>query len=91
MEVVLLFTAGCPKSHYTKVRAYCSACEHLICKISSRMFQKSSSFEEFNGFSELDVHFFEWTFIFHVFRPLNMPGSHPHCVTFVWPNEIRDF
>ena len=50
---------GCPKSHYTKVRAYCSACDHLICKISSRMFQKSSSFEEFNGFSEIDVHFFE--------------------------------
>ena len=50
---------GCPKSHYTKVRAYCSACDHLICKISSGMFQKSSSFEEFNGFSEIDVHFFK--------------------------------
>ena len=50
---------GCPKSHYTKVRAYCSACDHLIRKISSGMFQKSSSFEEFDGFSEIDVHFFE--------------------------------
>ena len=50
---------GCPKSHYTKVRAYCSACDHLICKISSEMFQKNSSFEEFNGFSEIDVHSFE--------------------------------
>ena len=49
----------CPKSHCAKVRAYCSACDHLIRKISSGMFQKSSSFEEFNGFSEIDVHFFE--------------------------------
>ena len=55
----MVFFQGCPKSHYTKVRAYCSACDHLICKISSGMFQKSSSFEEFNGFSEIDVHFFE--------------------------------
>ena len=53
------FYTGCPKSHYTKVRAYCSACDHLICKIFLRMFQKSSSFEEFNGLSEIDVHFFE--------------------------------
>ena len=52
-----LGTTGCPKSHCTKVRAYCSACDHLICKISSGMFQKSSSFEEFNGFSEIDGHF----------------------------------
>ena len=52
-------STGCPKSHCAKVRAYCSACDHLICKISSEMFQKSSSFEEFNGFSEIDVHFFE--------------------------------
>ena len=43
-------TTGCPKSHCAKVWAYCSACDHLICKISSGMFQKSSSFEEFNGF-----------------------------------------
>ena len=50
---------GCPKSHCAKVRAYCSACDHLIRKISSGMFQKSSSFEEFNSFSEIDVHFFE--------------------------------
>ena len=46
-------STGCPKSHYTKVRAYCSACDHLICKITSGMFQKRSSFEEFNGFSEI--------------------------------------
>ena len=53
------FEYNSPKSHYTKVRAYCSACDHLICKIFLRMFQKSSSFEEFNGLSEIDVHFFE--------------------------------
>ena len=52
------FSTGCTKSHYTKVQAYCSACDHLICKISSGMFQKSSSFEEFNSFNEIDVHFF---------------------------------
>ena len=50
---------GCPKSHCAKVPAYCSACDHLIRKISSGMFQISSSFLEFNGFSEIDVHFFE--------------------------------
>ena len=55
----LLINTGCPKSHCTKVRAYCSACDHLICKIPSGMFQESSSFEEFNGFSEINVHFFE--------------------------------
>ena len=57
--IIRMITTGCPKSHCAKVRAYCSACDHLICKISSGMFQKSSSFEEFNGFSEIDVHFFE--------------------------------
>ena len=55
-KLVRIYT-GCPKSHCAKVRAYCSACDHLIRKISSGMFQKSSSFEEFNGFSEIDVHF----------------------------------
>ena len=47
---IIVHNTGCPKSHCTKVRAYCSACDHLICKISSGMFQKSSSFEEFIGF-----------------------------------------
>ena len=50
---------GCPKSHQAKlkVQAYCSACDHLIRKFSSGMFHKSSSSEEFNGVSEIDVHF----------------------------------
>ena len=30
---------GCPKSPCAKVPAYCSACDHLIRKISSGMFQ----------------------------------------------------
>ena len=30
----------------------------MIRKISSGMFQKISSFEEFSGFSEIDIHFF---------------------------------
>ena len=30
-----------------KVRAYCTACDHLIRKISSGMFQESCSIEEF--------------------------------------------
>ena len=50
---------GCAKSHCAKARAYCPAFDHLICKISSGMFQKSSSFEEFNDFSKIDVYFFE--------------------------------
>ena len=61
---------GCPKSHCAKVRAYCSACDHLIRKISSGMFQKSSSFEEFNGFSEIDVHFLSERSFFTFFAPL---------------------
>ena len=56
---IFMIRIGCPKSHCAKVQAYCSACDHLICKISSGLFQKSSSFEEFNGFSEIDVHFFQ--------------------------------
>ena len=32
--------------------------------------EKVAHSRKFNGFSEIDVHFFEWTFIFHVFRPL---------------------
>ena len=35
-----LKNTGCPKSHCAKVRAYCSACDYLIRKISSGMFQK---------------------------------------------------
>ena len=31
----LMYCTGCPKSHCAKVRAYCSACDHLIRKISS--------------------------------------------------------
>ena len=59
IHISTVIHTGCPKSHCAKVRAYCSACDHLIRKISPGMFQKSSSFEEFNGFSEIDVHFFE--------------------------------
>ena len=61
---------GCPKSHCAKVWAYCSACDQLICKITSGMFQKSSSFEEFNGFSEIDVHFLNERSFFTFFAPL---------------------
>ena len=63
-------STGCPKSHCTTVRAYCSACDHLICKISSGMFQESSSFEEFNGFSEINVHFLNERSFFTFFAPL---------------------
>ena len=52
-------STGYPKSHCAKVRAYCSACDRLIRKLSSGMLQKSSSLEEFNGFGEIDVQFFE--------------------------------
>ena len=70
-------STGCSKSHCAKVWAYCSAPGHLIRKISSGMFQKSSSFKEYTRFCEIGVHFFKYTFIFHVFRPLAVPGSHP--------------
>ena len=76
----------CSKSHCAKVWAYCSAPSYLICK----MFQKSNSFEEYTMLSEIGVQFFEWMFIFYVFRPLAMAGSHPLWATFVWPIEIRD-
>ena len=60
---------GCPKSHCAKVRAYCSACDHLIRKIFSGMFQKSSLFEEFNGLSEINVHFLNERSFFTFFVP----------------------
>ena len=50
---------GCSKSHCAKVWAYCSAPGHPFRKISSGMFQKSSSFKEYSTFYEIGVHFFE--------------------------------
>ena len=58
-KVKMYVTTGCSKSHCAKVFAYCSAPGHPICKISSGMFQKSSSFEEYTTVCEIGVHFFE--------------------------------
>ena len=80
--VVLVLLQDIPKviDHCAKVRVYCSACDHLIRKISSGMFQKCSSFEEFHGFSKIDVHFLNELSFFYVFRPLILllRGSDDH-------------
>ena len=66
---------GWPKSNVSKVRAYCSASDHLIRKIFSGLCRDSHRFEEYLKIIWIGVHFFEWTFIFRVFHPFNMPGS----------------
>ena len=73
----------------SKVRAYCSASDHLIRKIFSGVCRVSHWFEEYLKIIEIGDYFFEWTFIFRVFHPSNMPGSHPLWATFVWPIAIQ--
>ena len=70
----------------SKVRAYCSASDHLIRKIFSGVCRVSHWFEEY---LKIGDYFFEWTFIFRVFHPSNMPWSHPLWPTFVWPIKIQ--
>ena len=53
------FSTGWPKSNVPKVRAYCSASDHLICKISSGVCRDINWFEEYLKIIEIDVHFFE--------------------------------
>ena len=73
----------------SKVRAYCSASDHLIRKIYVGVCRDCHWFEEYLKIIKIDVHFFGWTFIFRIFNPFNMPGSHPRSATFVWRIEIR--
>ena len=73
----------------SKVRAYCSASDHLIRKIFSGVCRDSLWFEEYLKIIEVGDYFFEWTFIFCVFHPSYMPGSHPLWANFAWPIEIR--
>ena len=67
-------STGCPKSHCAKVRAYCSASDHLIHKISSRMLQENSSFEEYYKFKSVFI-FSNERSNFRDFRQLIMAGS----------------
>ena len=80
---------GWPKSNVSKVRAYYSASDHLICNIFSGVCRVSHWFEEYLKIFEIGDYFFEWTFIRLVFHPSNMPGSQPLCAIFVWPIEIQ--
>ena len=73
----------------SKVRAYCSALDHLIRETFSGVCWVSHWFEEYVKIIEIGDYFFEWTFIFRVFHASNMPGSHPLWATFVWPIEIQ--
>ena len=59
---------GWPKSNVPKVRAYCSASDHLIRKIFSGVCRESQWFEKYLKIIEIGDHFFGWTFIFRVFQ-----------------------
>ena len=50
---------GWPKSNVPKVRAYCSASDHLIRKIISGVCRDIQWFEEYLKIIEIDDHFFE--------------------------------
>ena len=50
---------GWPKSNVSKVRAYCSAPDHLIRKIFSGECRDSHSFEEYLKIIEIGDYFFE--------------------------------
>ena len=52
-------STGWPKSNVSKVRAYCSACDHLIRKIFSGVCWISHWFEEYLKIIEIGDHFFE--------------------------------
>ena len=56
---VVVFYTGWPKSNVPKVRAYCSASEHLIRKIFSGVCRDIHWFEEYLKIIEIDDHFFE--------------------------------
>ena len=50
---------GCPKSTVSKVRACCSASDHLIRKIFSGVCRVSHWFEEYLKIIEIGDYFFE--------------------------------
>ena len=50
---------GWPKSKVPKVRAYCSASDHLIRKIFAGVCRDIHWFEEYLKIIEIDDHFFE--------------------------------
>ena len=50
---------GWPKSNVPKVRAYCSASDHLIRKMIAGVCRDIHWFEEYLKIIEIDDHFFE--------------------------------
>ena len=52
-------STGWPKSNVPKVRAYCSASDHLIRKIFAGVCRDIHWFEEYLKIIEIDDHFFE--------------------------------
>ena len=54
-----LINTGWPKSNVSKVRAYCSASDHLIRKIFSGVCRVSHCFEEYLKIIEIGDNFFE--------------------------------
>ena len=80
---------GCSKSPFPYVRLNSSGCGCPIDKIFAGIAWYFRSFEEYVKIKSIGVHFFEWTFIFCVFRPFSMLGSRALLVYRVWPIKIR--
>ena len=59
VQGMLANDTGWPKSNVPKVRAYCSASDHLIRKIFSGVCRDIHWFEEYLKIIEIDDHFFE--------------------------------
>ena len=59
INVTVFEFTGWPKSNVSKVRAYCSASDHLIRKIFSGVCKVSHWFEEYLKIIEIGDYFFE--------------------------------
>ena len=57
MMMMKILNTGWPKSNVPKVRAYCSASDHLIRKIFSGACRDIHWFEEYLKITEIDDHF----------------------------------
>ena len=58
-SILKSYNTGWPKSNVSKVRAYCSASDHLIRKTLTGVCREIPWFEEYLEIIDIDVYFFE--------------------------------